>query len=286
MNTTFPQSIGLSKCNIGILNSNFTSEKLFTFLLFLLMLHYVDAQTPVPMATQPGKTYTENFADIANWTNGFAAGIGANRWTPKASGGLGTIPNGINTPTSTLTFVTTTNGGVQRGTSQTPSAQNIVLLTTGASNNSSAAAIDFHMDFTGVNPGTLSYDAATVFNQTGNRAGAVRVYWSIDGVTFTELAGASYIGFNNVVGSATISNITLPLAFSNVSTARLRFYGHNEVGGTTGSRPKISIDNLTVTATCLNLPIIAETIIQPTCQAPNGGEISLSISGANDPYTY
>jgi hypothetical protein len=41
----------------------------------------------------------------------------------------------------------------------------------------------------------------------------------------------------------------LPTIFDNSASARLRFYYHNGTGGTTGSRPKISIDNLKVTAT-------------------------------------
>jgi len=66
-------------------------------------------QTPVPMASQPGLSYTESFADIANWTNNFAAGIGANRWIGNAVGGSGTIPNGTNITTATTSFVTSTS---------------------------------------------------------------------------------------------------------------------------------------------------------------------------------
>ncbi|HLO38339.1 MAG TPA: Ig-like domain-containing protein, partial [Lacibacter sp.] len=48
--------------------------------------------------------------------------------------------------------------------------------------------------------------------------------------------------------SGSITTVDLPDAFNNNPNARLRFYYHNGSGGTTGSRPKISIDNLTVTA--------------------------------------
>src|SRR5258705_13902854 len=106
------------------------------YLLFLLTAIYniTFSQTPVPMASQPGLTYTENFADIANWTNGFAAGIGANRWGSVAINATGTIPDGVKTTASTATFVTGSTGGVQRGTG------NIVLLSTGTGDNTTSDA--------------------------------------------------------------------------------------------------------------------------------------------------
>ncbi len=212
------------------------------------------AQTPVPMASQPGLTYTENFADIANWSNGFTAGAGANRFGSVAVNTTGTIPSGTRITTATTSFTTSTTGGVQKGTSQTATGQtptqSIVLLSTGATDNSSSTAIDFFMDFTGVNAGTLSFDWATVFNSTGDRKGSLRVYASTDGSTFTELTGAQVLNFtNNIASSGSVTSVSLPSSFNNSSTARLRFYYHNGVGGSSGSRPKISIDNLTVTAT-------------------------------------
>ncbi|HRF81676.1 MAG TPA: hypothetical protein PL070_16485, partial [Flavobacteriales bacterium] len=131
-------------------------------------------QTPVPMASQPGLSYTESFADIANWTNAFASGTGANRWSSVAINATGTIPSGTRITTATATFVTGSSGGVQRGT------QNIQLLTTGATDNTSSCAIDFFMDFTGVAAGTVSFDWASVNNSTGNRSGSLRVYTSTD----------------------------------------------------------------------------------------------------------
>ena len=121
------------------------------------------------MASQPGLSYTENFADIANWTNGFASGTGANRFASVAVNATGTIPSGTRITTATTNFATGTSGGVQRGN------QNIILLSTGATDNTSSTAIDFFMDFTGVNAGTLSFDYATVFNSTGDRNGSLRV---------------------------------------------------------------------------------------------------------------
>src|SRR6185436_13129233 len=97
--------------------------------------------------------------------------------------------------------------------------------------------------------GTLSFDWASINNQTGDRNGSLRVYTTTDGITFTELTFASVLNFtNNSPTSGSKTNIALPASFNNSPTSRLRFYYHNGTGGTTGSRPKISIDNLMVTA--------------------------------------
>lgn len=199
------------------------------------------------MASQVGLTYTEDFADIANWTDGFTAGIGANRFAPVPVLNTGTIPAPAKTTVSTAAFAATpSSSGVQRGTA------NIVLLATGTTDNTTATAFDFLADFTGVTAGTLSFDWATIFNSTGNRNGSLRVYVSTDNVNFTSLAAgaADVLNItNNVAVSGSKTNIALPASFNNSATARIRFYYHNGNGGTTGSRPKISIDNLKITAT-------------------------------------
>jgi trimeric autotransporter adhesin len=221
---------------------------LFTFSIFFFVL--AKSQTPVPMSSQPGLAYTENFSDIVNWTfNGttgtFSSGIGAAAWKGNAI----VTGSGIPTPnvmtTSTLAFSTGSSGGVQKGTGV------IQFLTTGTTANTTSLGFDFFMDFTGVNAGTLSFNAATVFNSTGDRIGTLRVYASTDGSTWTQLTGANlpYVATNNVAGSASITSIPLPATFNGSPTARLRFYYHNgDANGTAGSRPKISIDDLTVTA--------------------------------------
>jgi hypothetical protein len=202
------------------------------------------SQGPWPMVSG---NYSEAFGDIANWANNFASGIGASRWASVAVGGSGTIPNGSKTTTSTATFVTGTTGGVQKGVSPNPTGT-ICLLATGTTDNSSADAIDLLLDFTGVNAGTLGFTWQTVFNSTGDRKGSLRVYTSTNGSTFTELTGAAVLNFtNNVAGSGTISSVALPASFSNCATARIRFYYANGTGGTTGSRPKVAIDNVSVT---------------------------------------
>lgn len=154
-----------------------------------------------------------------------------------------------------------------------------MLLVAGTTDNTTAAAIDFFMDYTGVNAGTLSFDWAVVFNSTGNRCSSLRVYYSTDGSTFTELTSAQVLNkANNVAASGSITTIALPSAFNNSSTARLRFYIHNGSGGSTGSRPKFSIDNVTVTATSsASAPTVtssAATSIGATTATLNGNVTS------------
>src|SRR5438128_4906326 len=154
--------------------------------------------------------YSENFGDIANWTNNFASGIGAQYWSSVGLNATGTIPDGVKITVSTAAFVTSTAGGVQKGSG------NIQLLSTNPTDNINADAIDLLLDFTGITAGTLSYDFATVFNSTGNRNGSLRVYTSIDGTTFTELASASVVNFtNNVAFSQQVLLVQLPAVFTN-----------------------------------------------------------------------
>lgn len=201
------------------------------------------AATPFPMSSG---NYFESFADIANWTNNFAAGVGAQYWASVSLNGTGTIPDGVRTSQTTNAFVTTTTEGVQKGSG------NIQLLATNGTDLTHAVAIDLLLDFTGRTAGTLSYDFATVFNTTGNRNGSLRVYTSIDGTNFTELTAAAVLDFqNNTAFSTSIVGVALPANFTNCATARIRFYDYNGTGpaGSSGARPKASIDNVQVTST-------------------------------------
>ncbi|MES2332874.1 MAG: HYR domain-containing protein [Bacteroidota bacterium] len=256
------------------------------------------AVTPVIMSAQPLLRYTENFNDIANWSNNFITGIGATRFSSVAVNSTGTIPDGIKITVSSATFQTnTTSTGVQRGTN------NIVMLATGGAGaeNSNAVAFEFYMDFTGVDAGTLSFDWAEITNGGGNRNGSLRVYASIDGVSFTEIPAANVLNItNNVPATGTVNNIALPAFFNNSPTARLRFYYHNGTGNNgsqTLNRPKISIDNLIVTGvasapcatpsaapTSLTFGTVTETSIQgnfvAASPAPNEYLVIMSTNSA------
>ena len=206
---------------------------------------------PVKMQYRTNLSYTENFTDIANWSNGFASGVGAGRWAGVLAG-AGTIPNAKAITTASTTFQTSSSAsGVQRGSLTGNVAGTIVLLSTNSTNNTTACAIDLLLDYTNRNADSLFFDASTVSNSSGNRAEVLKVFASIDSVNFTELTGTNlpYTATNNVAGSANI-RLKLPSFFNNISTCRLRFYCYNGVGGTTGSRPKISLDNVQVTAVC------------------------------------
>jgi hypothetical protein len=229
------------------------------------------SQTPVALASQTNFTYTENFSDINNWVfnttpaNGtFTAGIGALAWNGNASGGTGTIPTASRITVNTTAFQIppTGSGGFSSGVYR--SNESLVLLSSGTTDNTSSATMDLNLDFTSVNAGNLSFDWASINNSTGNRSSSLRVFATVDGINFTEITGAQALNFtNNSPTSGSIINVALPTIFNNAATAKLRFYYHNGSGGTTGSRPRLSIDNIKVTA------VPTTPCATPTAQATN-----------------
>lgn len=248
------------------------------------------------MITQPSLTYTEDFADIANWADNFTAGIGASCWASVPVNATGTIGDGRRISHPTATFVSASSDGVQRGSLSGNPAGTIVLLATNTTSNSRACAIDMLLDFSGVNAGTISFDWTRVNNSTGDRGASLKVFTSVDGVTFTELVPAAVTNIINNGGTASgsVSTISLPASLNNNANARIRFYYYNGTfTGTTGARPKISIDNLSVTAvpntpcvtpaaqpTNLNFGTITSTSIDGSftaaSPAPNGYLVVLS----------
>ncbi len=216
-------------------------RKFITVLSLLLIgVNGVIGQTAYNLASGD-KTW--NFSDIANWSNNFASGVDALNWGSVGINATGTIPDGIKTTVSSASFSTTTAGGVQKGT------QNIYLLSTGATGNTNSVAVDLFLNYTNRIVGTISFDYACVFNSTGDRGSSLKVYTSINGTTWTELTPAALSVVNNVASSGTKSSIILPSSFSGSSTARIRFYQYNDNVGTSGSRPKISLDNINITST-------------------------------------
>jgi hypothetical protein len=200
-----------------------------------------------------GGDYTEAFTNIASttlWPAGFGGtGTDCTEWGPVAVNATGTLGDGVKITVSTAAFSTGSSGGVQRGSA------NIYMLSTGTTNS---CAIELFLDFTGRNAGTVSFDVATVFNSTGDRDSKLKLFYSTNGTTFTEITGTNlpFTARNNVASSASITTIALPSAFNNSSTARLRFYEYSTTTGATptGSQPKISIDNIAVTSTAAAVP--------------------------------
>ena len=215
-------------------HSTFFRHFSFAFIATFFCLSNVFGQTYFNMSTV---NYAESFT---GWTT-----PATNSWSSVAVN-MGTIPAATSTTVASTNFSTGTSGGIQNGNTF------IQFLSTGATDNTSAVALELNLNFSGKTAGLLSFDAATVFNSTGNRAGTLRVFYALNGTTWTELSGTNlpFITNNNVAKSGGVS-VTLPGAISNQPTVKFRFYYHN--GGTalaspTGSRPKISIDNVLVTA--------------------------------------
>ena len=183
--------------------------------------------------------YSETFSNIASWATPTTGS-----WQGLISGGASAIPVATNITTATLAFSSSSTTGVQKGT------ENLLFLTTGSTGNSTSIATDLLLNFTGRSAGTLSFNAATVFNSSGDRVSTLRVYTSINGTDWSDFTtgGLPFVSTNNVAGSNNIS-VSLPRAFDNAPQAQIRFYVYNGEGGTTGSRPKISIDNVAVTST-------------------------------------
>jgi DNA/RNA endonuclease G (NUC1) len=247
INTTTKQTL-LSK-NAFMKNSVPVRRKRFVAAAILMVVINLCAgmafgQTPVPMASQPSLTYTETFNAISTWSNNFGGSVTAETRWKNISSSSGSVP-AATAVTATTVFSTGSTAGVQKGTN------NMVFLSTGTTSSTTSTAADFFMDFTGVNAGTLSVDLAEVNNSSGDRGASLKIFWSTDGTTWTELTTTNlpFSAVNNVTSSASITGLALPSAFNNSATARLRFYYYNgPTTGTTGSRPKISIDNLVVTA--------------------------------------
>ena len=273
----------LSECTTLFANQNNKKNTtrfngLLTLFIMVMGMGVSWGQTAVPMSSQVGLTYTENFSDIANWTNNFAAGTGASRWASYPTTAGGSANDGVRTTKTSATFVSGFAGGVQKGTG------NLIFLSTGSTAPSEAVAVDFLLNFTGVNAGSLSFDWAAIDNSNGTRPTSLRVYWSTNNSIFTEINSAQILNVQSA-NSGSISTIALPAAFNNSATARLRFYNHAGDSSGSGNRDKISIDNITVTATSSSTPAItistaSLTNFSQTSSTPST-EQTYNVSGDN-----
>jgi autotransporter-associated beta strand protein len=186
---------------------------------------------------------TWDFADMANWTNNFASGTDALNWSSVGTIGSGTsVTTGTRTTKSSATFVTSSTGGLQKGT------QAMVFLSTGSTTTPEAVAVDLLLNFSGRTAGTLSFDWTALDNSSGTRPTSLRVFWTIDGTTFTEITGAQVLDKVSS-SSGSITSVALPTQFNNSSSAVLRFYNHAGTITGSGTRDKMQIDNVAVTST-------------------------------------
>ena len=261
-----PSAIGRKAASISAFPR--FSFSAFIFALFLAFAATTQAQTYYDMSSG---NYSQAFTSIAAYPTNFN-GVAVDT--------TGSIPSGTKIVTaSTSLAVVSTSTGIQNNTN------NLLFLVTGGTDNTGSIACDLNLNFTGRTAGNLTADVATVNNGTGNRVGTLRVYYSLNNSTWTEITGTNlpFAATNNVAGSASL-NIALPSAISGQSTVKLRFYYHNGTGGTTGSRPKISLDNVgvssTAAATAATVTTNSTVTSISTTGATLGGNIT-NINGAN-----
>ena len=256
----------------------------FLWLIFLISISgKLFSQTLVNLANQNNYTYTETFSDIANWkfdtshTGNFSAGTGAAAWKGiNTTGGTNNVPDPLKITIVDTNFTTGTAGGLQKGSG------NLLMLTTGSTDNTSAMALDFFVNFSGLKSGTLSFDWSSVTNASGDRKSTLKVYGSTDGTNYTELTGAQVLNITNgTVTSGSITNVNLPSSFTCAPIARIRFYLFNGTGGTTGSRPKISLDNVKVTGTPVTAPVSQPTNINFSSILSNAATANFTAANSN-----
>jgi hypothetical protein len=247
----------------------------------------VRAATPYVMS---GGNSLEGFDDIANWTPSFASGIGAQYWGSVAVNATGTIPDGQKTTTATTAWQASgsSSTGIEKGTNN-PGAATLAFLCSGTTDNSAAIAVDLFLDFTGRTADSLSFNYAEInngFSSGNNRVSSLRVY-AINGATISELTGGFVAVTNGIASSGTKSAIALPSTFDGSSTAVIRFYEYNGAGGSSGSRPKISIDNVSVTSTGNTVTPPSITGIGPASITTNAGNtVSFTVTAGGDALSY
>ncbi|MBM3428515.1 MAG: hypothetical protein FJX95_07015, partial [Bacteroidetes bacterium] len=205
-------------------------------------------------------SWAQTYYDMSSsdYSQSFTAWSGyPTEWNGNAVNATGSIPSAIR-----LTAATTSPVVVGTGSAagyDAASSTKLVMLTTGGTDNTASVGVDLNLNMSMRSAGNLVFDAATIFNSSGNRISSLRVYYTVDNTNWTEITGTNlpYVAQNNVAGSANIS-VALPSAISNQAQVKLRFYCHNSggTGSTSGSRPKISIDNLSVTSSMLAAPSI------------------------------
>ena len=201
----------------------------------------------------------------------------ATNWNGLPTNATGTIPSATRITAASINIIApSSSGGVQ----STNTSTNLQFLSTGSTANSSSTGADLNLNFSGRNAGTISFAAAQVANSSGDRIGTLQLYYSTNGTTWTEITGTSlpFTATNNVARSANIS-VNLPAALNDQSTVKLRFYYYNgPTAGNTGSRPKISIDDLLVTSTALSGTPPVITTFDPTSGAAG---TAVTIGGSN-----
>ena len=182
----------------------------------------------------------------------------------------GTIPVATKTTTATNGTLAVVAASTAIGyDAVAANSTKMIFLCAGATDATAAVGCDLNLDFTGRTAGNLIFDYACILNTAvaAGRASTLIVYYSTDG---GSTWGASPLGtytVYNTTGASTANNnisLTLPSALNNQATVKLRFYEYNGgtvIGTPSGSRPKISLDNISVTSTAATPSISQPTAI-------------------------
>ena len=250
-----------------LFSKNYWAMKGLALLVLVMMGGSVRGQTYYSMSSG---NYTQNFNSITTLPTNFNS---------VAISSTGTIPVATNTTvasSSSLTVGSSSTGIFIDATTSTK----LVFITSGTTDNTTSVAVDLNLNFTGQTAGTISFDGGIINNGTGARNATLRVYYSINGTSWIEITGTNlpYTVTNNISSSPSIS-VNLPSALDNQSTVKLRFYSHNGTGGASGSRPKITIDNLSVTSSVATTAPLAPTITSIT---PSNQQLSVAFTAGND----
>jgi len=204
-------------------------------------------------------------------------------WGAVAVVSTGSIPAATKT-TATSASPATISSSTAIGQDAATSTK-LVFLTTGTTDSTASIACDLNLNFAGRSAGNLSFDVGEINNSTGDRVSTLKVYYSDNGTNWTEMTGTNlpFVATNNVGKNASI-NVALPASLNNKSTVKLRFYCYNGSGGTTGSRPKIGIDNVAVTSTSATPSLTAVTLssaISGSSYGTASSGVSFTASGSN-----
>lgn len=241
------------------------SSKLF-ILLFLIIIGVGKSwgQTYYDMSLGD---YSQNFSDLANWTNNYASGTGASNWKVATNATGSTVNN-------TTVFATGTGGGVQKGT------QAMIILATGTN----TGATDLLLNFSGKVAGNISLNWTKIANtvNASPRSSDLKIQFSIDGGnSFNDITGYTIPRIlNNSTAESGTLNIALPASLNNQSTVVIRFFVWNngETGGS-GNRPKWQIDDISVTSTSTS------SCTSPTTQPTTFTSNNIATNSANINFT-
>ena len=240
----------MNKITLGFFRTKSKTTIKRLLLLFVLLFLNTQASWGQTYYAMSGGNYSQVFT-------GFSTAYPAN-FNGLAILSTGSIPVATKTTTATNGTLAVVGSGTAIGYDAiVANSTKMIFLCSGATDNSAAVACDLNLDFTGRNAGSLSFNYANILNSSvvspNGRASTMLLYYSTDGIAWASLGGP-YTVYNNT-GASTANvpiSISLPAALNNQSTVKLRFYEYNGgtiVGTPSGSRPKISLDDISVTST-------------------------------------